>query len=173
RRPAGPGCRPRASGSPSHPPIREGQGRQRRARPCLVQEPRDAGVRRGWAAGVPVVPRELCAARRLAGRSGRPARPDLPRPVRALAGGGELSDGHGHSHTPVTDAGEPPAAARARALEALLVRKGVIRREDVRRGIDWLVSRDPADGARLIARAWIEAPFKARLLAGARAAAHG
>lgn len=78
---------------------------------------------------------------------------------------------HDHPHAPVTDAGAPPAAARARALEALLVEKGVVTREDVRRGIDWLVSRSPADGARLVARAWVDPAFKARLLEDARSAA--
>ncbi len=34
--------------------------------------------------------------------------------------------------------------------------------------IDWLVSRTPADGARLIARAWVDREFKERLL-GTRA----
>ena len=84
-----------------------------------------------------------------------------------------MSDGHDHDHPhdPITDGGEPAAAARARALETLLVEKGVIRREDVRREIDWLVSRSPADGARLVARAWVDPAFKARLLADARAAA--
>ena len=37
--------------------------------------------------------------------------------------------------------------------------------------IDWLVSRSPADGARLVARAWVDPAFKERLLADARAAA--
>ena len=78
---------------------------------------------------------------------------------------------HDHPHAPITDGGEPAAAARARALEELLVEKEVIRREDVRRGIDWLVSRSPADGARLVARAWVDAEFKERLLTDARAAA--
>jgi nitrile hydratase len=76
-----------------------------------------------------------------------------------------------HSHDPIDRAGEPPAAARVRALEELLVEKGVIAREDVRARIDWLVSRDPADGARLVARAWVDEEFKGRLLADARLAA--
>jgi nitrile hydratase len=76
-----------------------------------------------------------------------------------------------HPHAPVTDGDEPAAAPRARALEELLVSKGVVRREDVRRMIDWLVSRTPADGARLVARAWVDPEFKVRLLADARAAA--
>jgi nitrile hydratase len=78
---------------------------------------------------------------------------------------------HPHDHEPITNGGEPPAAARVRALEELLVEKGVIRREDVREGVDWLVSRSPADGARLVARAWVEPGFRERLLADARAAA--
>ena len=78
---------------------------------------------------------------------------------------------HEHDHEPITGDGEPPAARRARAIETLLVEKGVITREDVRRGIDVLVSRSPADGARLVARAWIDPAFKQRLLADAREAA--
>jgi len=80
-------------------------------------------------------------------------------------------DDHDHPHEPVTNAGEPPAAARVRALEELLVEKGVLEREDIRRRIDWLVSRTPADGARLVARAWTDPAFKRLLLADARAAA--
>jgi nitrile hydratase len=78
---------------------------------------------------------------------------------------------HDHPHEPVTTEGEPAAAARARALERLLVEKGVVSREDVRRAIDWLVSRSPADGARLVARAWLDPAYKERLLADAREAA--
>ena len=67
--------------------------------------------------------------------------------------------------------GEPPVAARVRALEELLVEKGVLKREEIRARIDWLVSRTPADGARLVARAWVDDGFKERLLADAREAA--
>jgi nitrile hydratase alpha subunit len=78
---------------------------------------------------------------------------------------------HDHPHAPMGNGDEPAAAARVRALEELLVERGVIDREDVRRRIDWLVSRSPADGARLVARAWIDPEFKGRLLADARTAA--
>ena len=78
---------------------------------------------------------------------------------------------HDHPHEPITNGDEPPAAARARALEQLLIEKGAISREDVRERIDWLVSRSPADGARLVARAWVDPDFKQRLLADARSAA--
>jgi len=78
---------------------------------------------------------------------------------------------HDHPHEPIGHDGEPTAAARARALEDLLVEKGVITREAVRQGVDWMVSRSPVDGARLVARAWVDPEFKERLLADARAAA--
>ena len=78
---------------------------------------------------------------------------------------------HDHDHEPVAPGAKPPAAARARALEDLLVENGVLRREEIHRSVDWLVSRSPADGARLVARAWVDGEFKARLLADARGAA--
>jgi nitrile hydratase len=81
-----------------------------------------------------------------------------------------MSD-HGHPHAPIRDGDEPAAAARVRALQELLVEKGVVSHEDVRQRIDWLVSRSPADGARLVARAWVDPEFKRRLLADAREAA--
>lgn len=78
---------------------------------------------------------------------------------------------HGHDHAPITNGDEPAAAARARALAELLVEKDVLAAEDIRAGIDWLVSRTPADGARLVARAWVDPEFKRRLLGDARSAA--
>ena len=77
---------------------------------------------------------------------------------------------HDHPHEPIAGDGLP-AATRARALEELLVEKGVVSRTEVREEIDWLVSRSPADGARLVAHAWVDPDFKERLLADARAAA--
>jgi nitrile hydratase len=79
---------------------------------------------------------------------------------------------HDHDHARIGNDGEPEAAARVRALEEILVEKGIVDREGVRRRIDWLVSRTPADGARLVARAWVDPAFKRRLLDDARAAAH-
>jgi nitrile hydratase len=78
---------------------------------------------------------------------------------------------HDHPHAPITNGDEPQAAARLRALEELLVERGLVSREEVRREIDQLVSRSPADGARLVARAWVDPDFKERLLADAREAA--
>jgi nitrile hydratase alpha subunit len=76
-----------------------------------------------------------------------------------------------HDHAPISNGDEPAAAARVRALEELLVEKGVLRADEIRAGIDWLVSRTPADGARLVARSWVDPEFKRRLLADARSAA--
>jgi nitrile hydratase len=81
------------------------------------------------------------------------------------------SHDHDHPHEALTNCGEPAAAARVRALVDLLVEKGAIGREDVRQQMDWLVSRSPSDGARLVARAWVDPEFKQHLLADARAAA--
>ena len=78
--------------------------------------------------------------------------------------------GHDHPHDPIGRDGEPPAAARVSALEELLVEKGVLTHEEVRARIDWLVSRTPAHGARLVARAWLDPAFKERALDDARLA---
>ena len=56
----------------------------------------------------------------------------------------------------------------ASAIEQLLVDKGVLTRETVARGIDWLVSRTPTNGARIVARAWVDDAYKQRLLADAK-----
>ena len=78
---------------------------------------------------------------------------------------------HEHAHDPVGHEGEPPAAARVRALEDIVVEKGVLTHDEVRARIDWLVSRTPAHGARLVARAWVDPAFKQRALDDARLAA--
>jgi nitrile hydratase subunit alpha len=75
---------------------------------------------------------------------------------------------HDHDHEPLD---EPAVAARVRALADVLVEKRVVTREDLRARMDWLVSRTPADGAQLVARAWVDPAFKDRLLTDARAAA--
>src|SRR5262249_20605619 len=92
--------------------------------------------------------------------------------VGALVGGGGVG-GQDHPHGRITYGDEPAAAARLRALEELLVERAVVSRDEIRERIDWLVSRTPADGARLVARAWVDPDFKRRLLADARAAALG
>jgi nitrile hydratase subunit alpha len=80
-----------------------------------------------------------------------------------------LSD-HGHPHH------EPrhersPWAARIRALEELLVEKGVLTHEEVRAQIEYMEARSYENGARLVARAWVDPEFKALLLSDTKAAA--
>ena len=55
-------------------------------------------------------------------------------------------------------------ARRALAMEELLAEKGVIDQDDVRRLIDVTAARSPVDGARVVARAWVDPAFKRRLL---------
>ena len=62
-------------------------------------------------------------------------------------------------------------AARIRAIEELLVEKGVLTEEDVRRQIEYMEARSPTNGAKLVARAWIDPAFKALLLSDTNAAA--
>ena len=78
---------------------------------------------------------------------------------------------HDHDHEPVGNGDEPAAAQRARALEQLLVESGVLEPERIRRRIDWLVSRTPANGAKLVVRAWLDPEFKRRLVEDVGAAA--
>src|SRR5437764_3600592 len=57
------------------------------------------------------------------------------------------------------------------AVRELLIEKGVLTAEAVRRGVEDIEDRTPALGARLVARAWVDPGFKSRLLADAPAAA--
>jgi nitrile hydratase len=84
-----------------------------------------------------------------------------------------MSDGHAHdSHDGAQAKNElSPFARRAEAIEALLVEKGVLMRDEVQRTIRAWAARSPADGARLVARAWVDPAFKARLIADPKAAA--
>jgi nitrile hydratase len=74
--------------------------------------------------------------------------------------------GHDHSHDP-----DDPAL-RARALESLLLEKGLIASDTVER-IVRVYEHDvgPLNGARLVARSWVDPAFRALLLDDAVAAA--
>ena len=79
-------------------------------------------------------------------------------------------NGHDHLHE------EPqhersPWAARIRAVEELLVEKGVFTREEVKAQIEYMEARSYENGARLVAHAWVDPAFKERLLADTKAAA--
>ena len=83
-----------------------------------------------------------------------------------------MSDDHGHPHEntgPGTESGW--YARRIRAMEALLVEKGVLTEEEVRARVSYMESRSPENGARLVARAWVDEEFKRLLLSDTKAAA--
>jgi nitrile hydratase len=61
-------------------------------------------------------------------------------------------------------------AKRIYAIRELLLEKNVITREDIQTQIDYQEARSPANGAKLVARAWTDAKFKARLIADPKAA---
>jgi nitrile hydratase len=64
-----------------------------------------------------------------------------------------------------------PYAARIRAIEALLLEKGVLTEPEVQDSISYMEARSPANGAKLVARAWVDPDFKELLLSDGKAAA--
>ena len=61
-------------------------------------------------------------------------------------------------------------ALRSVAIEALLAEKGLLTADEVQRQVNLMDGRTPADGARVVAHAWADPAFKARLLADSRSA---
>ncbi|HEX6451126.1 MAG TPA: nitrile hydratase subunit alpha [Trebonia sp.] len=62
-------------------------------------------------------------------------------------------------------------AARVRRLEGLLEQRGLVNAGELDRVLGAFLARaSPANGARLVARAWLDEGFRARLLADANAA---
>jgi nitrile hydratase subunit alpha len=81
-------------------------------------------------------------------------------------------DGHGHEHDhdhakTVFQEDDRPAFESELlelAVRQLLIDKGVVSAEEIRRAIEAMDTRGEALGARIIARAWADADFKRRLL---------
>ena len=72
---------------------------------------------------------------------------------------------HDHDHPGMEEDIElSDRAKRVLAMEELLIEKGMIGRDDVRRLVDVTESRSPADGARVVARAWADPDYRHRLL---------
>lgn len=90
-----------------------------------------------------------------------------------------MSDSHEHSHghqphpfqPDVEDAPLTHYQILELAVAELLIEKDVFSGDDMRRVLETIDSRSPADGAKVIARAWTDPEFKARLLADTNAAA--
>ena len=79
---------------------------------------------------------------------------------------------HDHEHPTLPDRAEEIGYHQrlGEAVRALLIEKGVLTADEVRRQIEKMDSRSPAIGARVVARAWSDPAFKARLLADGSAA---
>jgi nitrile hydratase alpha subunit len=78
---------------------------------------------------------------------------------------------HDHAHDEIT-AGDGIGYYETMeiAVRELLVSKGFIKPEEIRRQLEVLDSRTPALGARVVARAWLDDEFRARLLENGRKA---
>ncbi|MEQ9260371.1 MAG: nitrile hydratase subunit alpha [Roseovarius sp.] len=86
-------------------------------------------------------------------------------------------DHHDHDHDHLSPSGHPFRADNDTALtywqrmeiavRELLVEKGILTPGEIAAQIDAMDARSPADGAAVVARAWVDPAFKARLLADA------
>ncbi len=81
-------------------------------------------------------------------------------------------DPHSHDHLPPPESDGPPTYYQTMetAVRELLIDKGVITADEVRAAIEAMDARSPAHGARVVARAWSDPAYKARLLADGSAA---
>ena len=77
------------------------------------------------------------------------------------------SQDHGHEH-PKHELSR--YAKRIYAIRDLLLEKGVITEKDIRCQIEYQEARSPANGAKLVARAWVDPNFKSRLISDPKAA---
>jgi nitrile hydratase len=76
-------------------------------------------------------------------------------------------DAHGHEH-PKHELSA--VARRVYAIRELLLEKGVLTEHDIRCQIEYQEARSPANGAKIVARAWTDPAYKARLIADPKAA---
>lgn len=85
--------------------------------------------------------------------------------------GHEHAHGHNHSHDPIeVTEGAGEYEIMVHAIKELLIEKGVITSTDIRKTLEFMDTRTPALGAKVVARAWIDPQFKRRLLANGTAA---
>ena len=85
--------------------------------------------------------------------------------------GNEHAHDHEHPHAEVGAAGKPGYyEIMETAVRELLIDRKYFTAGEIRRQIEVLDSRTPALGATVVAKAWLDPAFKARLLADGRAA---
>ncbi len=80
---------------------------------------------------------------------------------------------HTHPHETLPDVDDAPRTYHQRletAVRELLIAKGIFGADDVRRTLEIFDTQTPLLGARVVARAWVDPAYKARLLADGTAA---
>jgi nitrile hydratase subunit alpha len=75
------------------------------------------------------------------------------------------AQGHDHPRHELSHYGK-----RIYAIRDLLLEKGVITEKDIQSQIEYQEARSPANGAKLVARAWVDPNFKSRLIADPKTA---
>lgn len=87
---------------------------------------------------------------------------------------GDHHHGHDHGHHHPTRGDHDDRLSHWQAMEIavreLLIAKGIVSADEVRAAIETMDARSPAQGARVVARAWSDPAYKARLLADGTAA---
>ena len=81
---------------------------------------------------------------------------------------------HHHPHPKQPDVEDGPLTEHMALTEAvldLLLAKGVFSADELRRALETIDASTPAQGARVVARAWVDPAFRERLLADANQAA--
>ena len=83
-----------------------------------------------------------------------------------------MTHNHGHSHGHSAERAASIAYYRTMetAVRELLIEKGILSDDEVRGAVAAMDARGPGQGAEVVARAWTDPDFKARLLADGRAA---
>ena len=85
-----------------------------------------------------------------------------------------MTNSHDHSHPYQPDLEDTPLThhqTMTLAVGELLVEKGVVSAEDLRRMIEKIDSKNPSFGAKMVARAWVDQDFAARMLGDVNSAA--
>ena len=80
--------------------------------------------------------------------------------------------GHGHAHSPPQpdDKVHSYYQILGVALKELLIEKGVVTADEVRAAIEARDAMQPANGAKVVARAWVDPAYRERLMKDANAA---
>jgi len=80
--------------------------------------------------------------------------------------------GHDHDHAPPPDSSEGLGHYNVMeiAVRELLIEKGILEPDQIRAAVEAMDSRSPEGGAKVVAKAWVDPEFRARLLEDGKAA---